>query len=49
MQKDIIVFLGLMVLVFAGYSVALYSILQENSEWREHTFTEMVCLLLALD
>merc|ERR1719235_482898 len=42
MVKDIIVFLGLMVLVFAGYSVALYSILQENSEWREHTFTEMV-------
>eukprot|EP00043_Microstomoeca_roanoka_P018007 m.190040 g.190040 ORF g.190040 m.190040 type:complete len:1456 (+) comp16751_c0_seq1:63-4430(+) len=42
MVKDIMVFLGLMVLVFAGYSVALYSVLEENTKWRQHTFTEMV-------
>ncbi|EGD74678.1 hypothetical protein PTSG_06043 [Salpingoeca rosetta] len=42
MVKDIVVFLGLMVLVFAGYSVALYSVLEENRDWERHTFTEMV-------
>lgn len=41
MVRDIVVFLALMFVVFAGYAVALYSVLHQDRPWDEFTLIEM--------
>ena len=39
--RDIVVFLGLMFVVYAGYAVALYSVLYQDRNWDQFTLIDM--------
>jgi hypothetical protein len=39
--RDIFVFLGLMFVVYAGYAVALYSVLYQDRSWDQFTLIDM--------
>lgn len=45
-QKDIRVFIGLMALVYFGYSIALYSVLEPYQNPNRHSLPEMVIMIL---
>lgn len=40
-MRDIFVFLGLMFVVYAGYAVALYSVLYQDRPWDQFTLIDM--------